>query len=313
MAEVAVDPDAPARGIGGRTGHRGAGRRVAGAPGSGRTATCPRPGGGRSARPHAASANCCSCAGRSAGRNYPSSSCPDDVIAARPTRGPRTTPSCCAVNTARLRLASRAGWRGPSADIAERTRRGLVRPGGPVHRVRRADRHRLLGFHWTKVHPTTPSHSARSTWSAIDPDAQGRGLGRLLTARRACTICVSAGSATVLLYIEARQHRRAAHLRRGSDSSAPRRRRVRRAEPVTATPRSRAVTRAVTSARLFTFRSPLLGRLVHQLPFTFLRGRRRRCLGAALERPAPQSAARLEDAKSSIPEELGEAQAQRLP
>ena len=62
---------------------------------------------------------------------------------------------------------------------------------------------RLLGFHWTKVHPPEGSDPALGEVYivAVSPQAQGRGLGRVLTLVGLHHLC-AAGLSTVLLYVE---------------------------------------------------------------------------------------------------------------
>lgn len=63
---------------------------------------------------------------------------------------------------------------------------------------------KLLGFHWTKVHPDRPGLGEVYV-VGVDPSAQGRGLGQMLTAIGIESLAHRlAGSAepTVLLYVE---------------------------------------------------------------------------------------------------------------
>lgn len=62
----------------------------------------------------------------------------------------------------------------------------------------------VLGFHWTKVHPATADGPATGEVYvvAIDPAAQGRGLGRLLTVA-GLRYLRDRGLGSVLLYTEA--------------------------------------------------------------------------------------------------------------
>ncbi|PTR28826.1 mycothiol synthase [Rhodococcus sp. OK519] len=65
------------------------------------------------------------------------------------------------------------------------------------------DPHRLLGFHWTKVHaPENGTPALGEVYVVgIDPDAQGRGLGRVLTLA-GLRYLRDRGLDTVLLYVE---------------------------------------------------------------------------------------------------------------
>lgn len=60
----------------------------------------------------------------------------------------------------------------------------------------------VLGFHWTKVHTETDEPIGEVYVVAIDPAAQGRGLGRVLTAA-GLHYLRDRGLADVLLYVEA--------------------------------------------------------------------------------------------------------------
>ena len=74
-------------------------------------------------------------------------------------------------------------------------------PAGFLLAVDGADR--LLGFHWTKVHRPGPTgRSARSTCSASTRRRAACGWAPR-SPSPACTICGSAGSRDVLLYVEA--------------------------------------------------------------------------------------------------------------
>lgn len=63
---------------------------------------------------------------------------------------------------------------------------------------------KLLGFHWTKTHPAEPPEPARGEVYivGVDPEAHGRGIGRLLTL---CGLIHlrDRGLETVILYVEA--------------------------------------------------------------------------------------------------------------
>ncbi|OCB41061.1 mycothiol synthase [Mycobacterium malmoense] len=63
---------------------------------------------------------------------------------------------------------------------------------------------RLLGFHWTKVHPDQPGLGEVYV-VGVDPSAQGRGLGKMLTAVGIESLArrlADAAEPTVLLYVE---------------------------------------------------------------------------------------------------------------
>ncbi|MBI3691110.1 MAG: GNAT family N-acetyltransferase, partial [Mycolicibacterium aromaticivorans] len=64
---------------------------------------------------------------------------------------------------------------------------------------------RLLGFHWTKVHNDHPGLGEVYV-VGVDPTAQGRGLGRLLTLvgiEHLARVLGANNSPEVLLYVEA--------------------------------------------------------------------------------------------------------------
>ncbi|SIS17174.1 mycothiol synthase [Williamsia sterculiae] len=73
------------------------------------------------------------------------------------------------------------GW--SSADIDERLRADWFDAAGLFLTFEATDPDRLLGFHWTKVHPPRSDDPAVGEVYivGVDPDTQGRGLGRLLT------------------------------------------------------------------------------------------------------------------------------------
>lgn len=63
---------------------------------------------------------------------------------------------------------------------------------------------RLLGFHWTKVHPDEPGLGEVYV-VGVDPSAQGRGLGKMLTAVGIESLArrlADTAEPTVLLYVE---------------------------------------------------------------------------------------------------------------
>ncbi|WP_308126356.1 mycothiol synthase [Rhodococcoides corynebacterioides] len=94
------------------------------------------------------------------------------------------------------------GW--TQADIDERTAESWFDPAGLFVATPADDDTRLLGFHWTKVHPPAGSDPALGEVYVvgIDPAEQGRGLGRVLTLAGVRHL-VDAGLPAVLLYVEA--------------------------------------------------------------------------------------------------------------
>ncbi|MGC0362439.1 mycothiol synthase [Rhodococcus sp. 27YEA15] len=93
------------------------------------------------------------------------------------------------------------GWTG--ADIDERTGEGWFDPAGLFLAFDAADPDTLLGFHWTKVHPPEGDDPELGEVYVvgIDPAAQGKGLGRILTLA-GLHYLRDRGLATVLLYVE---------------------------------------------------------------------------------------------------------------
>ena len=82
-----------------------------------------------------------------------------------------------------------------AANLAERMVEPWFDPAGLIVAV---TGDRMLGFHWTKVH--SPSHGEVYV-VAIDPEAQGRGLGRALTLAGLHHLAAR-GLDEVLLYVE---------------------------------------------------------------------------------------------------------------
>jgi mycothiol synthase len=94
------------------------------------------------------------------------------------------------------------GW--DQADLDERRREPWFDPEGLFLAID-DDTGRLLGFHWTKVHADHPGLGEVYV-VGVDPAAQGRGLGRLLTVVGVDHLARRLGSQEspeVLLYVEA--------------------------------------------------------------------------------------------------------------
>lgn len=93
------------------------------------------------------------------------------------------------------------GW--TQAEIDERTAEGWFDPAGLFLAFADTDPDTLLGFHWTKVHPPEGDDPELGEVYVvgIDPAAQGRGLGRVLTLA-GMHYLRDRGLATVLLYVE---------------------------------------------------------------------------------------------------------------
>jgi len=94
------------------------------------------------------------------------------------------------------------GW--SEADLAERRGEAWFDPAGLFLAYDDADDGALLGFHWTKVH----SESLGEVYVVgVDPSAQGRGLGNVLTLiglhHLADRLAGGPQDASVMLYVEA--------------------------------------------------------------------------------------------------------------
>ncbi|MFE3442326.1 mycothiol synthase [Nocardia sp. NPDC059180] len=92
------------------------------------------------------------------------------------------------------------GW--TERDIAVRRDEPWFDPKGLFVAVDPAEPDRLLGFHWTKVHTELDPPLGEVYVVGIDPAAQGRGLGRLLTLA-GLHYLRDRGLSAVLLYTEA--------------------------------------------------------------------------------------------------------------
>ncbi|MDI3313663.1 MAG: mycothiol synthase [Mycobacterium sp.] len=93
------------------------------------------------------------------------------------------------------------GW--TEADIAERRSEPWFDPHG-LFLAFDETTNGLLGFHWTKVHPEQPG-LGEVYIVGVDPSAQGRGLGRALTAVGVAWLArrlADAEAPTVMLYVE---------------------------------------------------------------------------------------------------------------
>lgn len=71
------------------------------------------------------------------------------------------------------------GW--SEREIAQRRAESWFDPSGLFLAFDKADPTELLGFHWTKVHDEQEPPSGEVYVVGVDPAARGRGLGRLLT------------------------------------------------------------------------------------------------------------------------------------
>ncbi|MEN0136060.1 MAG: mycothiol synthase [Rhodococcus sp. (in: high G+C Gram-positive bacteria)] len=200
MAELAVDPDARGRGIGGRLvaevlsaggpdtrvwahGNLPAAQAVAarlGLSGARELLQLRRP---------------------LDGAELPEIVVPEDV-SLRVYRGVEDDPEVLRVNAAAFAWHPEQGsW--TEREMAERRAEAWFDPAGLFMAFATADEKRLLGFHWTKVHPQQGDEPAIGEVYvvAIGPDAQGRGLGRLLTLA-GLHYLRDRGLGAVLLYVE---------------------------------------------------------------------------------------------------------------
>ena len=125
-----------------------------------------------------------------------------DSIVLRTYRGPSDDAELLRVNAAAFEWHPEQG-RWTEADVEERRAESWFDPEGLFLAFDAADPDVLLGFHWTKVHPATDVNDALGEVYVvgIDPSAQGRGLGRLLTLAGLHHLR-DGGLHTVLLYVE---------------------------------------------------------------------------------------------------------------
>ncbi|MFZ2530493.1 MAG: mycothiol synthase [Rhodococcus sp. (in: high G+C Gram-positive bacteria)] len=125
-----------------------------------------------------------------------------DALTVRTYRGPDDDSELLRVNAAAFAWHPEQGdW--TARDIAERRAENWFDPAGLFLAFDRDDPTRLLGFHWTKVHAAADTTEALGEVYVvgIDPQAQGRGLGRMLTLAGLHHLRAG-GLRTVLLYVE---------------------------------------------------------------------------------------------------------------
>lgn len=84
-------------------------------------------------------------------------------------------------------------------DLVAAERESWFDPAGFFLAVDPTDR--LLGFHWTKIHPGPPEAIGEVYVVGVDPDAQGSGLGKALTVI-GMEHLRAAGLRSVMLYVE---------------------------------------------------------------------------------------------------------------
>ena len=125
-----------------------------------------------------------------------------DSIVLRTYRGPSDDAELLRVNAAAFAWHPEQG-RWTEVDVEERRAEAWFDPEGLFLAFDAAEPDVLLGFHWTKVHPASETDDALGEVYvvAIDPSAQGRGLGRLLTLAGLHHLR-DRGLRTVLLYVE---------------------------------------------------------------------------------------------------------------
>ncbi|MEV6361971.1 mycothiol synthase [Nocardia asteroides] len=124
---------------------------------------------------------------------------PDDLVL-RTYAGPADDAELLRVNNAAFAWhPEQGGW--TEADIAARRAESWFDPAGLFLAFDVADPDRLLGFHWIKAHPDA-APAGEVYVVGIDPAAQGRGLGRLLTLAGLRHLRAE-GLTEVLLYTEA--------------------------------------------------------------------------------------------------------------
>ncbi|MCC3316067.1 mycothiol synthase [Nocardia africana] len=127
---------------------------------------------------------------------------PADIVL-RTYAGPADDAEILRVNNAAFDWhPEQGGW--TEAEIAVRRAAPWFDPKGLFIAADPADPARILGFHWTKVHePDETSDAVGEVYVvAIDPAAQGRGLGRVLTLA-GLHYLRERGLGAVILYTEA--------------------------------------------------------------------------------------------------------------
>ncbi|MVU79220.1 mycothiol synthase [Nocardia sp. ET3-3] len=103
-----------------------------------------------------------------------------DGLELRTYAGPSDDAELLRVNNAAFSWhPEQGGW--TERDIAARRAESWFDPKGLFIAVDPARPDRILGFHWTKVHSDETPPIGEVYVVGIDPEAQGRGLGRLLT------------------------------------------------------------------------------------------------------------------------------------
>ncbi|MGI5221625.1 mycothiol synthase [Nocardia sp. CA-290969] len=125
---------------------------------------------------------------------------PDDIVV-RPYAGSADDAELLRVNNAAFHWhPEQGGW--TDAELSQRRAEPWFDPAGLFLAFAADAPGRLLGFHWTKVHDDENPPAGEVYVVGIDPAAQGRGLGRLLTLIGLHHLR-DAGLGEVLLYTEA--------------------------------------------------------------------------------------------------------------
>lgn len=124
-----------------------------------------------------------------------------DGLVIRTYRGPADDAELLRVNNAAFDWhPEQGGW--SARELEERRAESWFDPAGLFLAFDAQEPRRLLGFHWTKVHRDEDPPAGEVYVVGIDPAAQGRGLGRLLTLIGLHHLR-EAGLGEVLLYTEA--------------------------------------------------------------------------------------------------------------
>ncbi len=136
-------------------------------------------------------------------RDVPEYGVPQDV-SIRTYGGPDDNAELLRVNNAAFSWhPEQGGW--TEADVAARVAEPWFDPAG-LFLAFDDDRRELLGFHWTKVHGDQTGDGPGEVYVlGVDPAAQGRGLGRVLTLLGLDHLAGRLGAhgdATVILYVE---------------------------------------------------------------------------------------------------------------
>lgn len=126
-----------------------------------------------------------------------------DSVQLRSYGGPQDDAEVLRVNNAAFAWHPEQGGWGEN-ELALRTGASWFDPEGLLLAFDAADPTTLLGFHWTKVHPSVAGQPALGEVFVlgVDPAAQGRGLGKALTLAGLHHLHRE-GLRTVLLYVEA--------------------------------------------------------------------------------------------------------------